>query len=76
MPQEDLGRVFDRYWQARQTAKLGTGLGLFIARGIVTAHGGTIWAESELGAGSSFFVSIPTSPVSEPKARAADPRVT
>lgn len=76
MPQEDLGRVFDRYWQARQTAKLGTGLGLFIARGIVTAHGGTIWAESELGAGSSFFVSIPTSPAAEPKARAADPRVT
>ena len=73
MPQEDLARVFDRYWQARQTAQLGTGLGLFIARGIVTAHGGTIWAESELGAGSSFFVSIPTSPVPEPKESADDP---
>jgi signal transduction histidine kinase len=59
---EDLDHVFDRYWQARPTAQLGTGLGLFIARGIVTAHGGTIWAESELGAGSSFFVSLPTSP--------------
>ncbi|MFS8065849.1 MAG: ATP-binding protein [Byssovorax sp.] len=73
MPQEDLGRVFDRYWQARQTAQLGTGLGLFIARGIVTAHGGTIWAESELGAGSCFFVSLPTSPVLEPRDRGADP---
>jgi signal transduction histidine kinase len=75
MPQEDLGRIFDRYWQARQTAQLGAGLGLFIARGIVTAHGGTIWAESELGAGSAFFVSIPTSPVPEPKEGADDPSV-
>ncbi|MEO5726670.1 MAG: GAF domain-containing sensor histidine kinase [Byssovorax sp.] len=72
MPKEDLERVFDRYWQARQTAQLGTGLGLFIARGIVTAHGGTIWAESELGAGSSFFVSIPTSPASEAREGAGD----
>jgi signal transduction histidine kinase len=72
MPPDDLGRVFDRYWQARKTAQLGTGLGLFIARGIVTAHGGTIWAESELGVGSSFFVSIPMSPAPEAKEVAAD----
>jgi signal transduction histidine kinase len=65
IPREDLDHIFDRYWQARQTAQLGTGLGLFIARGIVNAHGGAIWAESEPGAGSSFFVSLPTSPVAE-----------
>lgn len=77
IPREDLDHIFDRYWQARQTAQLGTGLGLFIARGIVTAHGGAIWAESEPGAGSSFFVSLPTSVVPEPsgpKEPPADPR--
>lgn len=67
IPKEDLGRLFDRYWQARQTAHLGAGLGLFIAKGIVLAHGGTIWAESELGASTTFYVAVPTSPPLEPE---------
>jgi PAS domain S-box-containing protein len=62
IPEEDRERLFDRFWQARQTAKLGAGLGLFIARGIVLAHGGTIWVESELGASSTFYVAIPAAP--------------
>jgi signal transduction histidine kinase len=51
---EDLGKVFDQFWQAGETKQLGTGLGVSIAKGIVDAHGGKIWAESTLGRGSSF----------------------
>jgi len=54
-----LPRVFDRFWQARPTPQRGSGLGLAIARGIVEAHGGRIWAESEPGRGSVFSFSLP-----------------
>jgi PAS domain S-box-containing protein len=56
---EGLPHLFDRFWQARDTAHLGRGLGLFIARGIVELHGGKLWAESELGAGTTFFFTLP-----------------
>jgi signal transduction histidine kinase len=51
---EQLPHVFDRYWQAKRDGRLGIGLGLSIAKGIVEAHGGHIWAESPSGGGSSF----------------------
>jgi len=54
-----LPRVFDRFWQARPTPRRGSGLGLAIARGIVEAHGGRIWAESEPGRGSVFSFTLP-----------------
>jgi signal transduction histidine kinase len=55
---DNLPRVFERFW-TRTPGKKGTGLGLFIANGIVEAHGGRIWVESELGRGTRFFFTLP-----------------
>jgi signal transduction histidine kinase len=56
---EDLEHLFERYWRSDEVEYRGTGLGLAIARGIVTAHGGRIWAESELGRGAKLFFTVP-----------------
>ena len=59
IPQEHLSKIFDRFWRTPGTKQKGSGLGLAIAKGIVEAHGGTIWAESQLGKGSSFLFTVP-----------------
>jgi signal transduction histidine kinase len=56
---EDQTKVFERAWQADETAHLGSGMGLYITKGIVEAHAGRIWIESELGRGSKFFFAVP-----------------
>lgn len=58
----DLANVFDRFYrseQSRRRAGGGAGLGLAIAKGIVEAHGGEIWAESKVNEGSVFSFSMP-----------------
>lgn len=59
IPADQLPHIFGRFWQARRTDRRGLGLGLSIAKGIVEAHGGTIWVESQPGSGSSFLFTIP-----------------
>ena len=56
---EDLARIFDRYWQVEPGQRRSCGLGLYIVRGIVDAHGGRISAESQLGHGTAFRVALP-----------------
>jgi two-component system, NtrC family, sensor histidine kinase KinB len=59
---EELSRLFQRFTRGRAGPKAdvaGLGLGLYIARLIVEAHGGRLWAESELDKGSTFSFSLP-----------------
>jgi signal transduction histidine kinase len=59
IPEDQFEHLFDRYWQAKETARFGVGLGLAIAKGIVESHGGQIWVESEIGRGSTFSFTVP-----------------
>jgi signal transduction histidine kinase len=55
----DFERIFECYRQLDGSDGTGLGLGLFISKSIIQAHGGQIWAESKLGAGSTFFFTVP-----------------
>jgi two-component system phosphate regulon sensor histidine kinase PhoR len=62
IPPESLDRVFERFYRvdkARSRDQGGTGLGLSIVKHIVQAHGGEVWAKSELGKGATFFFTLP-----------------
>ncbi|WP_437506026.1 ATP-binding protein [Sorangium sp. So ce1099] len=59
IPPEHQPHLFDRYWKASQESRTGAGLGLYIARGIVEAHHGTVAVESTLGHGTTIHFSLP-----------------
>jgi signal transduction histidine kinase len=63
IPPEHLPRLFDRFWQAETRHRGAAGLGLAIAKGIVEAHGGRIWADSVPGKGSTFSFTLHASRV-------------
>jgi PAS domain S-box-containing protein len=56
---EDVPRLFERYWQAPRLLRAGSGLGLYICKGIVEAHDGEIGVDSAVGAGSEFWLTVP-----------------
>lgn len=60
IPEENKPKLFQRFWQAGSTGRYyaSTGLGLYLCRRIVEAHGGRIWCDSEVGHGSTFSFEI------------------
>jgi len=58
IPKKNLDRLFDPFFTTREVGQ-GSGLGLSVSHGIVTQHGGKIYARSTLGKGATFFVELP-----------------
>ena len=65
---EELSHLFERFYRARAGKEhvASVGLGLYITKGLVEAHGGRVWAESEVGKGSTFGFTLPAEERSAP----------
>ena len=72
IPNENLKDIFHPYWQAKRAERMGAGLGLAIAKGIVEAHGGRIWVESEPEKGTRFYFTLPVERVESAVTREAE----
>ena len=59
-PEKEIPFVFDKFYRLKDTKTSGTGLGLFISKGFVEAHNGTIHLENRVGGGAKFTIRIPT----------------
>jgi len=66
IPESELERVFEVFYRLPETNPRGLGLGLYICRAIIRAHGGRIWAASEAGAGSTISFTLPRSSSERP----------
>lgn len=76
IPEDALPHIFERFYRVDNTASRaigGSGLGLTIAKALVELHGGTIWATSRLGYGSTFYFTLPVR--AHPPAEAPEPVV-
>ena len=70
IPQEALDKLFTKFFRSNNAVRLqteGSGLGLYIAKGIIESHGGKIQAESELNRGTIITFTLPTDPKFIPK---------
>jgi len=70
IPPESTEKLFNKFYRADNAMKRqteGSGLGLYIAKGIINAHGGQIWARSELNRGTTISFALPTDPNLVPK---------
>jgi signal transduction histidine kinase len=59
IPADQMRRIFEKFGRGRGNRHAGTGLGLYITRGLIRAHGGQVWCESAEGAGAAFHVVLP-----------------
>jgi two-component system sensor histidine kinase VicK len=59
IPATSLPLIFNRFYRVRSEKATGTGLGLYICKQIIEAHRGKIWAESNPGQGTTFFIELP-----------------
>jgi signal transduction histidine kinase len=59
IPEDQQELIFERFRRSTEGRTAGAGLGLYIVRSLVTAHGGKVWVESEPGAGATFVVTLP-----------------
>ena len=69
IPPEELPHIFDKFYQVQlgiQAKAKGTGLGLSIAKSLVELQGGSIWARSQVGHGSTFTFTLPRRPLAQP----------
>ena len=60
VPEDKLQKIFEEFYQVEGVKQGGAGLGLAIAKRLVEEHGGKIWAESQIGKGSTFYLALPT----------------
>jgi signal transduction histidine kinase len=59
IPADKLQKIFDEFYQVEGSKHGGAGLGLAITRHLVQEHGGEIWVESQIGKGSTFYLTLP-----------------
>ena len=70
---EELPHLFEQFWRARRPDSQSIGLGLTIVKRIVEAHGGSVWAESRAGVGSTFYFTLPRGATGAMETRATMP---